>query len=112
MAGDTKEVGDIRDKDKEMDVDTTMDVVDVDLVGETTKLPLVSKVNPTTKSKIMMAKITTAVIKIMATTSNIITVVLLVTMVIISTRVPIKIQIRGRTKVSLTQEEMINTISI
>ena len=44
--GDTKEVGDIRDKDKEMDADTTMEVVEVDLVLETTKLPLVTKVDP------------------------------------------------------------------
>ena len=100
MARDTKEVGDIREEGKEMDTDTTMDVVDVDMVVETTKVPLVTKVDPTTKAKIMVAKIT---IKIMATTANIITVVLLVTMAIISTRVPTKIRTRGRTKVPLTQ---------
>ena len=120
VAGDTKEVRDIRDKYKDMDMDTTMNVVDVDLVLGTTKVPLVTKVDPTTKATIMVAKIT---IKMMATTSNIITVVLLVTMVIISTRVPINIRIRGRTKVPLTQaetkviptsilEETISTISI
>ena len=43
-----------------MDADTTMEVVDVDLVVETTKVPLVTKVDPTTKAKIMVAKITMA----------------------------------------------------
>ena len=72
---------------------------------EITKVPLVTKVDPTTKATIMVAKITMAIIKIMVTTANIITVVLLVTMVIISNSVPIKIQIWGRTKVPLTQVE-------
>ena len=78
---------------------------------------------PTNKATIMVAKITMAIMEIMATTANIITVVLLVTMVIISTRVPTNIRNRGRTKVPLTQmetkviptivlEEMISTISI
>ena len=44
VAGDTKEVGDIRYKDEEMDAYTIMDVVDVYLVVETTKVPLVTKV--------------------------------------------------------------------
>ena len=106
-----------------MDPDTTMDVVDVDLVVETTKVPLVTKVDPTTKATIMVAKITMEIMEIMATTANIITVVLLVTMVIISTRVPTNIQTRGRNKVPLTQmetkviptsilEEIISTILI
>ena len=123
MEGDTKEVGDIRYKDEHMDVDTTMDVVDVDLVMETTNVPLVTKIYPTTKATAMVAKIIMAKMEIMATTANIITVVLLLTMVIISTRVPTKIQTRGQTKVPLTQmetkviktsvlEEMISTISI
>ena len=121
VAGDTKEVGDI--KDKEVYADTTMDMVDVDLVVETTKVPLVTKVDPTTKATIMVAKITMAIMEIMATTANIITVVLLVTMVIISTSAPTNIQTRGPTKVTLTQmetkviptsvlEEMISTILI
>ena len=88
VAGDTKEIGYIRDKEEDMETDTTMDVVDVDLVVETTKSPLVTNVDPTTKATIMAAKIA---IKIMATTANIITVVLLVTMVMISTRVQTKI---------------------
>ena len=62
VAGDTKEVRDIRDKDEEMDADNTMDVVDVDLVVENTKVPLVTKVDPTTKSIIMVAKRTMAII--------------------------------------------------
>ena len=100
-----------------------MDVVDVDLVVVTTKVSLVTNVDPTTKATIMAAKITMAIIKIMATTANIITVVLLVTMVIISTRVPTNIRTRGRTNVPLTQvktkliptsvmEETISTILI
>ena len=105
MAGDNKEIEDIKDKYEEVDVDTTMDVVDVDLVVETTKVPLVTKVGPTTKASIMVSKITMAIIKIMATTANIITVVLLVKMVIISTRVPAKIRTKGQTKVPLTQVE-------
>ena len=88
MVGDTKEVEDIKDKDKEVDAYTTMYVVDLDLVVETTNVPLVTKVDPTTKETIMVAKITMAVMEILATTANIIMVVLLVTMVIISTRVP------------------------
>ena len=123
VVGDTKEIGDIKDKDEEVDMDTTMDVVDVELVVENTKVPQVTKVDPTTKAKIMVDEITMAITKIMETTANIIMVVLLVTMAIISTRVPIKIQIKGRTKVPLNQvetkviptivlEEMINTISI
>ena len=46
--GDTKEFEDIKDKDEEMYADTTMDVEDVDLVVETTKVPLVTKVDTTT----------------------------------------------------------------
>ena len=88
VVGDTKEVGDIKDKDEDMDAYTTMDVVDVDMVVETTKVPLVTRVDPTTKEKIMVAKIT---IKIMETMANIITVVLLVKILIISTRIPTKI---------------------
>ena len=106
-----------------MDADTTIDVVDVDLVVETNKVPLVTKVDPTTKAKIIVAKIKMAIMEIMATTANIIMVVLLVTMVIISNRVTTKIRARGRTKVPITQmetkvittsvlEEMISTISI
>ena len=102
-------------------MDTTMDVVFVDLVVETTNVPLVTKVDSTTKGTIMVAKITMTIIKIMATTANSMTVVLLVTMVIISIRVPINIKSRGRTKVPLTQvetkliptsvlEEIINTV--
>ena len=71
-----------------------MDVMDVDLGMETTKVPLVTNVDPTTKATKMVAKITMAIIKIMSTTANIITVVLLVTILIISTRVSIKIRIR------------------
>ena len=58
MAGDNKDIDDIKDKYKEVDADTTMDVVDVDLVVETTKVPLVTKVYPNTKATIMVAKIT------------------------------------------------------
>ena len=95
VAGDTREVGDMKNKDGEVDADTTMDVVDVDLVVETTKVPLVTKVDTNTKTKIMVAKITMEMTEIMATMANIIMVVLLVTMVIISTRVPTKIRTRG-----------------
>ena len=42
----------------------------------------------------MVAEITMAIIKIMATTANIITVVLLVKILIISTRVPTNIRTR------------------
>ena len=123
VAGYTKKFRDIRGKEEEMDADTTLDVVDVYLVVETTKVPLVTRVDPNNKAIITVAKITMAIIKTMATTANIITVVILVTMVINSTRVPIKIRIRGRTKVPLTQvenkvittsviEEMISTISV
>ena len=91
VVGGTKEVGDIKDKDKEVDADTTMDVVDMDLFMETTKVPLVTKVDPTTKATIMAAKIKMAIMETMSTTANIIMVVLLVTMVITSTRVPAKI---------------------
>ena len=58
VARDTKEVGNIKDKNEEVDTDTTMDVVDVDLVVETTKVPLVTKLYPNTKAKIMVDKIT------------------------------------------------------
>ena len=123
VAGNTKEVRDIRDKDEEMDADNTMDVVDVDLVVENTKVPLVTKVDPTTKETIMMSKITMEIMEIMATTAKIIMVILLVTMVIISTRVPTKIRTRGRTRVPIVQmetkviptsvlEEIISTILI
>ena len=95
VVGDTKEIGDIKDKDEEVDMDTTMDVVDVELVVENTKVPQVTKVDPTTKAKIMVDEITMAITKIMETTANIIMVVLLVTMAIISTRVPTKIRTRG-----------------
>ena len=89
----------------------------------TTKVPLVTKVYPTNKATIMVAKITMAMMEIMATMANIITVVLLLRTVIISTRVPTNIRTRGQTKVPLTQmetkviptivlEEMISTISI
>ena len=124
--GDNKEVGDIKEKEEEVDADTTMDVVDVvdvDLVVETTNIPLATKVDTTTKSTIMVAKITMAIMEIMATTANIIMVVLLVIMIIISTRFPTRIQTRGRTKFPITQmetkvisssvlEEMISTILI
>ena len=103
--GDTNEVWDIKDNDEEGDADTTMDVVDVELVVENTKVPQVTKVDPTTKAKIMVDEITMAITKIMETTANIIMVVLLVTMAIISTRVPTKIQTRGRTKAPITQME-------
>ena len=91
----TKEVGDIKDKDEEADADTTIDVVE--------KVPLATKVDPTTKATIIVAKIKMAIMEILATTANIIMVVLLVTMVIISTRVPAKIRTRGQTKVPITQ---------
>ena len=61
VVGDTKQVGYIKDKDKEVDADTTMDVVDMELVMETTKIPLVTKVDPTTKATIMASKITMAI---------------------------------------------------
>ena len=123
VVGDTKEVGNIKDKDEEVDADTTMDMVDVDLVVQTTKAPLVTKVDPTTKATMTVAKITMAIMEIMATTANIIMVVLKVTMVIFSTRIPAKIRTRGRTKVPIAQtetkviptrvlEEIISTISI
>ena len=62
VAGDIKEVGDIRDKDEDMEADITMDVVDVDLAVETTKVPLVPNMDPNTKATIMVAKITMAII--------------------------------------------------